>query len=517
MNKNKLVILGLIASALLVIGVVSKNKKRRSIVEIVNLQKLLPADIKQESIGKIVVEVPKDAEGLKETDGQAKTGQDKKIDLANLKGDLRQLTLVKQAESWVVSDRFNAGADKSKVEQFFQTLGNLKGELRSDSKDVIKDYELDEKHAMKISLYKPGATSPNWVLFGGKKADYRTHFVRLNGSNKVYVIEKDMRSEVGATSGKEGKGPDYKKFVDLKLYHLDDKDVAKITLNSNLVDFQLVKETIEIPVEPKKEAKDAKKDPKAAPQAETKKTDIWKVVSSNISFLLKEGGVKKLLSTLKGVQAKEIVAGAEEAKDSRYGMGKGDKALIIETKSGTKWVFKVGNRVMDGSKETDEYHVQVDEKSAVFTVGKFNVNDVFTKQSDLFDLEVLKLDSSQIVEINISGKNNYTLKREGSDNKWRLVGLAKDKKVKPGKLNDLVKAFSKISAHGIAAKISELAKEQYRAVLKAKDGNQYQVAVDAVEQPGQTFMARLSGQKQNVLIEESTVKSLFPKKDDLIE
>ncbi len=508
MKNNKLPILFVVAVILLIVGVMSKHRSKKSIVEVVNLKTLLSDSWSTDKVAKIEIQVPKSEKPAANKDKDS-------LDLSASAVTHQSLKLMKQTDGkWILPELFNAEVKQGKIESLMKMLKESEGEFRSDSKEVLKDYSLDDKKAMRISLYKQGEAKPGWELFIGKNADNSTHFVRLHNENKVYVINKNLRNEVGASSSELDKGPDYKKFLNLKMLATKEPEIKEVIFKTAFAEYRLEKVTEEREVKAPA-TKDKKETKQEAPKME--KVDVWKVAAGNVGFSLKKDGVNQLVNKLNGLTAKDVVGSAAEAGDSKYGFNEKSLKITLVAKNGSKKEFMVGGKVMDGAKEKNEYYVRNGEKSNIFTLASSNVNNIFVNQKDLFDLNVLKLDKSQLVKITLKGKDSFTLKKNTKEDKWEMVGLEAKKKLKESKINDLIKAFSKISAHGLANRIVSINKTKYQAEIKSSDGNQYNILVGEEELPGTTFLAKLSGVKQNVLLEESVVNKLFPAKSDLVE
>ncbi len=520
MKNNKLIILGGMVLVLALISFVAKYKKRESIVDAVKFVSLFPSTIDKNSIDKIEIltpdEVVKDEAGKDKN--QAKEA-DQPIDFTKLEENRENLVIKKNTKGmWKMPSVYNASADKSKVESLLKSLQDLNGEFRSDTKEVLADYELEDKKAMRIALYQKAKDKPIWTLMVGKNADYSTHFVRTADSNSVYVVNKNLRSEVGAYS--KDKGPDYKKFVDLNMYTLETiDDVNEIEFSSSVTKFKLVKETVEVPAEEKnKDDKNKKEADKSKKEQEPKtvKKDVWKVKTKNFAFNLRSDGVKKLLGKIKKFKAKEIVGGANEKGDSKFGLSKSKMNVLVKTKGDKKWEMSIGKQVVDGEEKKDEFYVQNGKENNIYSVTKYNVMDLFVKGQDVFDLEVLKLDREQIASVSINdGKNLYTVKRN-KKKKWTLYGLKKKEKLNDSALNNLIKNISKVKGYGVSFQSTPKKHPKYHATIKMKDGNKHKIEVASREIFDEIYSAKVSGISTSVLIRKSQIDDLFPSRSKLI-
>ena len=513
MKNKKLIILGGMVLVLALISFVAKYKKRESIVDAVRFVTLFPSTIDKSSIEKIEILAPKE-DVVKEEKQAEETN--KPIDFTKLEEKRDNLIIKKNPKGmWKMPSVFNANADKSKVESLLKSLQDLNGEFRSDTKEVLSDYELEDKKALRIALYQKAKDKPSWTLMVGKNADYSTHFVRTADSNSVYVINKNIRSEVGAYS--KDKGPDYKKFVDLNMYTLDSiEDVEEIEFSSSVTKFKLAKETIEVPVEEENKEKKVVDKTKKEQEPKTVKKDVWKVKTKNFAFNLRSDGVKKLLGKIKKFKAKEIVGGAREVGDSKFGLSKSKMNVLLKTKGDKKWGMSIGKQVMDGDEKKDEFYVQNGKENNIYAVTKYNVMDLFVKGQDVFDLDVLKLDREQIASVLINdGKSVYTLKRD-KKKKWTLFGLKKKEKLNDSALNNLIKNISKVKGYGVASQVSSAKRPKYQATIKMKDGNKHTIMVKSKEVFDEIYTAKISGISTSVLIRKSQIDDLFPSRSKLI-
>ena len=155
--------------------------------------------------------------------------------------DDKGAVLLRKQESgdWVVESHFGARAKKWQVDQLLKNVSSAKGELRSDSAEVLGDYRLLENQAVHLRFFGASGKELCHLLISPERAPAWQNFVRLAGSKQVLLISGDLLSNLGVNK-KEDK-PDPKNFTDLQAVKLDVSKVTKIETNASKTPWTLVK------------------------------------------------------------------------------------------------------------------------------------------------------------------------------------------------------------------------------------------------------------------------------------
>ncbi len=121
--------------------------------------------------------------------------------------------------NWVIRNRFNAPAQSSAVQNFLKKLTAIKGEVRSDNKEVLGDYQLLENQALSVEIKNTAGKSILHLLISPKRPQGNQNFVRDAASDKALITEADLLGM-------------------LNIYAKDSKLSPKIFLNLKTADFQ---------------------------------------------------------------------------------------------------------------------------------------------------------------------------------------------------------------------------------------------------------------------------------------
>lgn len=107
------------------------------------------------------------------------------------------IILAKNANGdWSLQSHHNWRAQKSTVDSVLNAVAGLKGEVRSESKDVLPDFEITEDKAITLALETDGKETAR-ILVSPKRPYGSRNFVRVAGSDRVFITPSDLLSEIG--------------------------------------------------------------------------------------------------------------------------------------------------------------------------------------------------------------------------------------------------------------------------------------------------------------------------------
>lgn len=101
------------------------------------------------------------------------------------------------ANEWILESRVNTRARKDRVEALIKNVTELGGEIRSESKEVLKDFSLLESQAIQIQLRGAEDKVIASVLVSPLRPTGGLNFVRLADSDRVIVASPDILSTLG--------------------------------------------------------------------------------------------------------------------------------------------------------------------------------------------------------------------------------------------------------------------------------------------------------------------------------
>ena len=156
---------------------------------------------------------------------------------------LNKIVLKKGSDgNWILESRFSAPGRKDLVEGFLKELSDLKGELRTDSKELLGDFQIDDATGLHIILESGEGKVLKHLVVGLKKPGSNGNFVRVYDSNKVLLVSNELLMRL-ALFNNESPLLD-NNFLDLKVLSFDPKEVNRIEVGGSFtkVPFILVRE-----------------------------------------------------------------------------------------------------------------------------------------------------------------------------------------------------------------------------------------------------------------------------------
>ncbi len=143
------------------------------------------------------------------------------------------------AGEWILENKFGIKAKKELVAGLIKDLADLKGEVRAESKLVFGDFAIGDSEGAHIILEADAGKPLIHLVFALSRPNWGKNFVRLEGSEKIVLINEDILSSLGLYA-KDAKLDD-KNFADFKLFSFDSKAIQKIGVTLNKIPLVLVK------------------------------------------------------------------------------------------------------------------------------------------------------------------------------------------------------------------------------------------------------------------------------------
>lgn len=146
------------------------------------------------------------------------------------------------AGEWILENKFGIKAKKELINGLIKDLVDLKGEVRAQVKSVFSDFVINDSEGVHIVLEADAGKTLKHLVFGLLRPNWGKNFVRLQESEKVVLIKKDILSRFGLYT-KDAKLDD-KNFADLKMFSFDSKVIQKIELNVKKTALVLIKKDV---------------------------------------------------------------------------------------------------------------------------------------------------------------------------------------------------------------------------------------------------------------------------------
>lgn len=188
--------------------------------------------------------------------------------------------LVRTPTGWVVASSWDAPASADRVDALLKALSGLAGEYRSDNAAVLADYGLSPGVAVIIKGYGGDGSQAFALEVGNASQGQPGNFVRLPGSDTVYLSTAGVLSQVGLYGGPDL--PKAKHFLDLQAVKEDRLAVDRIVLTDAGKTLEMAKEFADPPA-----AAAAPADTAAAPVGPDRMTWEWKLTAPRKTALAK--------------------------------------------------------------------------------------------------------------------------------------------------------------------------------------------------------------------------------------
>jgi hypothetical protein len=146
--------------------------------------------------------------------------------------EANKLILSKDPEGeWVIESRLKTKARAPVINNFLKDLNGLKGEVRSDTKDVLGDFQIQDNQAVHLILESGKRGVLYHLEISLLRPVWNKNFIRREGSNKVVLVKKDFLSQFNFY-GKDSKVDDI--FItDLKVFSFEQNDIQKFKISIN--------------------------------------------------------------------------------------------------------------------------------------------------------------------------------------------------------------------------------------------------------------------------------------------
>ncbi|MFH1310418.1 MAG: DUF4340 domain-containing protein [Candidatus Omnitrophota bacterium] len=281
------------------------------------------------------------------------------------------ISIVKDRENWVTVGDYNLPVNKEALTNLINKVNGMEGELRSSNAEIFEDYGISDKKSLHIILRSTPEQELVHLVVGTERPDWQHNFVRLKGSEKVYVTRTNLLSEFGFWEKVEPEKFDRGKWIDK---HLSDFDVDK-TVSIEITKTQDgEKETILNLI---RKTQDGKKK--------------WEVARSS-AFRVSEGKIKNFLIEIKSSLVKNQTDPAQQSY-----FDKTDWQMKIMLDDTSEILITRGEKVTGA----DDYYFKVSGASCNFIVSADTFKSLDQTDADFFIDNPLGIEESEIKELNI--------------------------------------------------------------------------------------------------------------------
>jgi len=262
------------------------------------------------------------------------------------KGQETAVELVREENGWRIPERWNARADEDKIYGMIGPLLTAKGEWRGKGDALYQDFALGEKEAFWVALDNASDEPLFKLWLANKRSGFQTSFVRQDGSDEIYVTDKDLLSQLGVFGALQGQRPNMDRWADLRLFHFDEKDVVGLKVSR----FKRKKEKVLAEIQKSTAAEDAG-------------PDLWQFTQAKIIESVDQKKVIPYFLGLKNVRARRIL----DPTDKKQRVDKIDWQMKVTLKDGREIT-------LTASPEDEEYgtrRVRLSTEPVIFLISDY--------------------------------------------------------------------------------------------------------------------------------------------------
>ena len=405
--------------------------------------------------------------------------------------------LSKVGERWIDATQYGVAANDKTLAAALDKLDQLKGELRSDKRGVLADYGITDEQAFHIKLTLNDGRGVH-LLVGTKKAGYQNNFVRLQGSNAVFLVSENLLTTFGVRGEEGNQNLDVKKWADKRITHLDADDVVGISVtraaagqDEKVIDLRL--ETVD----------DKTKWQSAIPYA----------------FNLSAAKIKKIAENFNNTYAREVIAP--------------DTAGVYDAPGWTGTFTLEGGetvRLARGDKdgEGNNYYLKQEGASYHFLVPVSSFDSRENQQGDIFAGNPLKVEENTVKSLTIEdlgSKKKFTaLKKPPAESetdappedggneeakKEDVWESASGESIDIAKVRDVIDKIKAFNVEAVAQPAASLSGAMVFSITKDDGTAEYTVS-NAVTLDGgkECHLLKVSGNPQGYCVSQSQVTAL---------
>ena len=400
----------------------------------------------------------------------------------------KPVRIAKKAKPWGLPDIADAPADAEKVNRFLEDVKKTKGELRARDKNLFKDFGVGDSDAFWIRFFDEGGKNFLTLLFGNKKADNQSVFVRRADSDAVYLADANLLGDIGIYGEPAGKELRADFWPDLKIVPAKAEDIQQIKIQRSGEGQSFAAASLVHEVQPAT-VQQVPAQPKGAQ---------WRFERTDLPFAIDREKVEEFVNSLTAWRAQKVLA--PEAGKS-YGFEKPFWEMRLVPKQGAEILIQRG--VLD--QESNTYFIRVSASPIVFTVTSYSLKDRDADDARFFVSNPLGIDPAKISQIKIhAGAKDLTL-----NPKQNLTGLQQ------AYLDDLkaIEISGLLFKDELKKKVSPEGKYRIEVQNEKNESTILDVGEERVGEEPKAYPAQKRGNAQPFAISEESFKKLFSDTD----
>lgn len=284
-----------------------------------------------------------------------------------------QMAFMKNKDQWHIPTKHNCKAQNSKIDKLLEDIIEMTGKVRSTDPKHHEKYKITDAEGIHFLIKDEGNKSLANIIIGKKSEDQNSGFIRFNGKEKVYAVDKSLLSMLNITGEVDTLSMfNHTSFINLNAVKQDKEKLEMVGLVTN--GKQMVIKQIEKEVEVINE--DSTKS--------TKKEKEWVLVQGKNEIELDQKEVSNFLSDVTSIKAEKVVDRiggnpfGDVNKNSKYGLSNKNVIVFKEYNQQQK------NIVMGKEYEKDKgYFMNVQYEALVYHLNKSNYDKMFKWAEEL--------------------------------------------------------------------------------------------------------------------------------------
>lgn len=278
------------------------------------------------------------------------------------------VVLAAQPDGWAVETAWGARASRERIDALLAALGDLSGEFRSGSREVLADYGLDEASAIRIRGFGRDGQPLFALDVGSRPQGSPGSFVRRPGSDDVYLAAGGVLAQLGIYGELQDPAPRH--FLDLQAVQEDRVAVDAIRLRDG-AGAREYRKVFTAPV--------AGAD--SAATAATRATWEWAPAAGTRGPAPAKSKLNAVLSSLASVRATDL--GDPSAPPAAYGLDAPAREATLVMADGREVTLEFGaDRPAEGDKPGGTW-LRVRGKREAWVATEFTVRSIFKSPDDL--------------------------------------------------------------------------------------------------------------------------------------
>lgn len=308
----------------------------------------------------------------------------------------KRTTMTRKDEQWRMLSHFNALVRPERPNRILEAAAEFRGEFRAEATEKqLADYDLNNERAFHVRGLIEGNQEPVFHLLAGKSPKPGNVFMRVAGSNTVYLVNHDIRKGAYLNTSDFDEVPTADPWLDKRVTDMPKATFTKIELT--MADKALVLE----------KRVDSSEDNESTEA-------LWVATEGGYGDTVNSDTVQAFTDTLSSLYAISIV---DPNKNDIWGLDDPQYHLIAQRDTGETIELRVAHPSLFGP----AYLQRLDnENESLYAINSTKFFTLFMKGADLFTLPGIEEDEKDILHIvYTTPEESIELKREGEE--WKVV------------------------------------------------------------------------------------------------